>query len=255
MNEPNGGVWTADIRIRSSVNHTDDVASARALALTQSRARSLRYRLSKKCAHREGVNVSAYSAISPYPLPRSEIPTSGIRGPTTERYLDRLACFFPVGGSPAVATDHQTTQSSFASLALWAAGLTTVYVEGALERALELATEPLVLAQLDEAEYAALEDAERLETAAEIERAAANLDENAAAAARADAERIRRQRLSTESVLATAEEASAKVDAELHERAAREARAVAADAARRSRKAQAEATPRSGSPRRSKKKR
>jgi len=162
--------------------------------------------------------------------------------------------FFPVDGSPAVATDAETTQSTFESLAVWAAGLTSVYLEGALVRALQLAAEPLILANLSEAEYAALEDAERLQTAADIERATADIDEAAAAAARADAERIREERLLTESALATADEAAATIEADLHERAAGQARAVAADAARRSRKARTEASRRTGSHRNSAKK-
>ncbi len=163
--------------------------------------------------------------------------------------------FFPLDGSPAVATDAETTQSTIESLGVWAAGLTPVYLEGALVRALQLAAEPLVLASLDEAEYAALEDAERLEMAADIERATANIDEAAAAAARADAERIREERLVTESALAAADEAAATIEADLHERAAAQARASAADAARRSRAAETEATRRTGSHRSSKKKR
>ena len=163
--------------------------------------------------------------------------------------------FFPLDGSPAVATDAETTQNTFESLGVWAAGLTAVYLEGALVRALQLAAEPLVLAYLNEAEYAALEDAEILQTAANIERATANIDEAAAAAARADAERIREERLVTESALA-ADEAAATIEADLHERtAAGQARAIAADAARRNREAQTEATRRTGSHRSSRKKR
>ena len=163
--------------------------------------------------------------------------------------------FFPLDGSPAVATDRETTQNTLESLGVWAAGLTSVYLEGALARALQLAAEPLVLVHLDEAEYAALEDAERLQMAADIERASANIDEAAAAAARADAERIREERLVTESALAAADEAAATMEAGLHERAAGQARAIAADAARRSRAAQTEATRRTGSQRTSRKKR
>jgi hypothetical protein len=155
--------------------------------------------------------------------------------------------FFPLDGTPAVATDRETTQSTFESLRMWAAGVTSVYREGALVRALQLAAEPLVLANLSEAEYAALDDAERLQTAADIERTAANIDEAAAAAARADAERIREERLVTESALAAADEAAATIEADRHTRAAAQARAVAADAARRSRAAQTEATRRTGS--------
>jgi hypothetical protein len=61
--------------------------------------------------------------------------------------------FFPLDGSPAVATDAETTQSTLESLGVWAAGLTAVYLEGALVRALQLAAEPPVLAYLDEAEH------------------------------------------------------------------------------------------------------
>jgi hypothetical protein len=122
-------------------------------------------------------------------------------------------------------------------------------------RALQLAAEPLVLAYLNEAEHAALEDAERLQTAADLKRATANIDEAAAATARADAERIREERLVTESALATADEAAATIEADLHERAPRQARAIAADAARRSREAQTEATRRTGSHHSSRKKR
>lgn len=163
--------------------------------------------------------------------------------------------FFPLDGSPAVATDVETTQSTLESLGVWAGGLTAVYLEGALVRALQLAAQPPVLAYLNEAEYAALEDAEILQTAANIERATANIDEAAAAAARADAERIREERLVTESAFAAADEAAATIEADLHERAAGQARAIAAAAARRSREAQTEATRRTGSYRSSRKKR
>ena len=130
-----------------------------------------------------------------------------------------------------------------------------MYLEGALVRALQLSAEPVLLAKLNQAEYAALEDAEMLQTAAELERATANIDEAAAAAARADAERIREQRFVTQSALAAADEAAATNSADLHERAAGQARATAADAARRSREIQTEATRRTGSRRSSRKKR
>jgi hypothetical protein len=157
--------------------------------------------------------------------------------------------FFPLDGSPAVATDRETTQSTFESLGVWAAGLTSVYLEGALVRALQLAAEPIILANLSEAEYAALEDAEMLQTAADIERASSKIDEAAAAAARADAERIREERLVAQSTLAAADEAAETIQADLHERAAGQARTIAADAARRTRDAQAEATRRTRSQR------
>ena len=150
--------------------------------------------------------------------------------------------FFPVGVGDVIATERETTQTTFEALAAWAAGLTPVYLEGALIRALELADQSSIIAQLEDAEYETLEHAERLETMAEAERAAATIDETAAIEARVDAERIRRERLVTERALATTEEMAATEAAEIHEGAAREARAVAADAARRSRAARAETT-------------
>jgi hypothetical protein len=163
--------------------------------------------------------------------------------------------FFPLDESPAIATDRETTQSTFESLGIWATGLTSVYLEGALVRALQLAAEPIILANLSEAEYTALEDAEMLQTAADIERATAKIDEAAAAEPRADAERIREERLVTQSALAAADEAAATIQADLYERAAGQARGIAADAGRRSREAQAEATRRTGSQRSSEKRR
>jgi hypothetical protein len=163
--------------------------------------------------------------------------------------------FFPLDGTPAVATDRETTQTTLESLEVWAAGLTSVYLEGALVRALHLAAEPLILATLSEAEYTALDDAERLQNAADIERAAASIDEAAAAAARADAERLREERLLTESAFAAADETAATIEADQHERAAAQARAIAADAARRSHEAEAEAIGRAGSRRSSRNKR
>lgn len=162
--------------------------------------------------------------------------------PQPDGTWDGWLVFFPVGGGSAIASDRETTQATLQALTIWAAGLTGVYIEGALARALELALKPGVIAQLEDAEYEALEDAERLETAAEVARVTATVDEMAAAEARADAERLGRDRLATESAMAATEEGAATKAAEVHEEAAREARAVAADAARRSRHAQADAT-------------
>ena len=155
---------------------------------------------------------------------------------------DGWLVFFPLGGGSAIASDRETTQSSFAALDVWAARLTPVYVEGAFLRALELARPPSVLTQLADAEYDALEDAERLETAAEIERVAADVDATAAAEARLEADQIRRERLATEGALAATEATVASTAAEVHAEAARQARTLAADAARRSREATAAAT-------------
>jgi hypothetical protein len=150
--------------------------------------------------------------------------------------------FFPLSGGPAIATARETTQPSLTALTDWATGLTPVYLEGALERALTLATDGSVLAQLARAEYEALADAEQMETLAEIERTAADVDEAAAEIARADAQRLRQQRLTAEASLATTEAAAARLDAEVHEQAARVARAEAVAAERRGRTAEAKTT-------------
>jgi hypothetical protein len=157
---------------------------------------------------------------------------------------DGWLVFFPLSGATAIAPPSpETTQNTVAALAVWAAGLTPVYLEGALARALALAQQEPVIARLTDAEYEALDDAERLEAAAETERTAADLDDAAARIARADAERIRRERLAIEGVMAATQEEAAKVEANMHEQAARSPRAIAADAKRRRRSAEAEATP------------
>jgi hypothetical protein len=168
---------------------------------------------------------------------------------------DGWLIFFPISGCSAIAPPGpETTQTTLAVLGVWAADLTLAYLEGALARALRLGQQPLLIDQLADAEYQALQDAKRLERSAEVERTAADLDEAAASAARADAERIRRQRLDTEGALAATEEAAAKREANVLAHAARDARAVAADAARRRRSVHAKATPRKHTKRRGDKK-
>jgi hypothetical protein len=162
--------------------------------------------------------------------------------PRSDGTWDGYLVFFPLGGGLAIATERETMQSTLDALTVWAAGITPVYLEGALARALQLASQPSVIDRLEVAEYEALEDADRLETAAEIERTTAIVDEMAAADARADAEHLRRERLVTESAIATTEALAATEAAERHEAAARDARAVAADATRRSRRADAATT-------------
>jgi hypothetical protein len=149
--------------------------------------------------------------------------------------------FFPLDGALAISTDRETTQASFADLRIWAEGLSAVYLDGAVRRALALVEKPPILSELSQAEYAALHDAERFRTAADLHAEAARFDERAASAADADAERLREARLETEGELAATEEQSAKIDAALHEHAAKGARAAAADASRRRRMAKAEA--------------
>jgi hypothetical protein len=112
---------------------------------------------------------------------------------------DGWLVFFPLAGGDAIAPPGpETTQTTVPALIVWAAGLTRAYLEGALTRALGLEHQASLVERLSDAEYEALDEAERLETAAEVERTAAALDDAAAKAARADAERIRRERLATE---------------------------------------------------------
>jgi hypothetical protein len=153
--------------------------------------------------------------------------------PRTDGMYDGWLVFFPLDGELAIASDRETTQSSFDALVIWAAGLTDVYLAGALERAERIAEQPPVLATLARAEYEALEDAERLHAEAEVERLAATADEEAANVARADANEIRRERAAIEEELAAADEAAAEVAATHHEQAAQDFRAVAADASKK----------------------
>jgi hypothetical protein len=163
--------------------------------------------------------------------------------PQPDGMWDGWLIFFPLDRGIAIAPPGpDTTQSTLAALGAWAAALSHVYLEGAVARALGLAERPPVIARLMDAEYEALADAERLETAAEVERAAAEMDDDAATTAQIDAERLRLERLATESALAATEEEAAIVEATVHEQAARDARAVAADAKRRRRSSQVEAT-------------
>jgi hypothetical protein len=156
--------------------------------------------------------------------------------------------FFPLLGGGAIAPPHpETIQPTWTALMTWAQGITPVYLEGALERALTVAEEPVALvSQLATAEYDALEDAERLETAAEVQRSVADLDDAAADAARREADDLRRQRLASERALAAEDEAAAKAEAAVHEEAARDARKAAGEAAQRRRSAQTRSTPTGG---------
>lgn len=157
--------------------------------------------------------------------------------PRADGMYDGWLVFFPLGGGLAIASDRETTQSSFDALVTWAAGLTEVYLVGALERAERIAERPPILSDLAQAEYEALHDAERLETAADVERLTASADEQAAVAARADASDIRRERSAIEDELAATDEAAASLEAARHEEAATEFRAMAADASQRRKRA------------------
>jgi hypothetical protein len=147
--------------------------------------------------------------------------------------------FFPLTGGEAIAPPHpETTQPTWPAVVAWAARLTPVYVEGALERALTVTEPSTAISELTAAEYEALAEAEGLERAAEVERANADLDEVAASNARHEVDRIRRDRLAAESARSATEEVAATMEAAMHEEAAREARDTAAVAAQHRRSAE-----------------
>jgi hypothetical protein len=69
--------------------------------------------------------------------------------------------FTPIIGGRSVMTERETTQSSFEALDHWARGISAVYLEGAIERALALQPEARLERQLA--------DIERLEVGAALE--------------------------------------------------------------------------------------
>jgi hypothetical protein len=139
---------------------------------------------------------------------------------------DGWLVFFPVGGGRVIATDRETTQPSLAALTYWASGLTPVYLEGALVRALSLQPELQLARELDELERLETTAAARavtLETAAELARAESRLAG------------VARER--TEDRFLGAVAATSEAEAAAHEQAAAAARktAKAAEKAQRSR--------------------
>jgi hypothetical protein len=134
--------------------------------------------------------------------------------------------FFPVAGGRAIATDRETTQPSLADLTYWASGLTPVYLEGALRRALELQPELQLGRELDELE--------RLEAATAIR---AETLESAADLARTESRLAGAARDRAEDRFLGAVAATSKAEAAAHEHAAAAARntAAAAEKARRPR--------------------
>ena len=130
--------------------------------------------------------------------------------------------FLPVAGGRVVATDRETTQLSFEDLAHWAGTLSWVYLEGALERALERQPEVQLSKRLSDIEHA--ESAARAEATA-LERAAAEARQEAAAA--------RAEREKTERALALATADAADAAAAFHTEAAERARALANAAKKR----------------------
>ena len=160
--------------------------------------------------------------------------------PRADGLWDGWLVFFPLDPGLVIASNRETTQSSFAALVDWAAAVSAVYLEGALDRAVSLAADvPAVITDLLNAEYEALTEAEQHETAAELERVAARADQAAADIARDDADRLRDQRLTAEATVAGQQEAAANQAATVYERAAELTRAEASAARRRRRSAEA----------------
>jgi hypothetical protein len=110
--------------------------------------------------------------------------------------------FTPIVGGPSVMTARETTQSSFEALDHWARGISAVYLEGAIERALALQPEARLKRQLA--------DIERLE--ADVTLQAEEL-ERAAAIAHAEAQLTAEKRAETERALAQVRAETAEADA------------------------------------------
>jgi hypothetical protein len=127
--------------------------------------------------------------------------------------------FTSIIGGRSVMTPRETTQSSFETLDHWARGISPVYLEGAIERALSLQPEARLERQLA--------DIERLEVDATLE---AEELERAAAIARAEAELAAEKRVETQRALAEARTETAAAEADEPLAAAAEAEAAAARA-------------------------
>ena len=138
--------------------------------------------------------------------------------------------FSPLHGSRELATDRETTQSSLSAVAYWATGISTTYLEGALERARALLPEAQLARRARQAERE--EDLARGEAAAYAE---------AAAAARLEALEAKQRRRETEELLMAERSESARLAADLHERAAAAARAEVREAERRRREVERKA--------------
>jgi hypothetical protein len=129
--------------------------------------------------------------------------------------------FVPVGGGRLIATERETTQATLADLTYWGSGLTEVYLQGALDRALALQPEAELAREL--------ERLEKLEASAEIR---ADALESAAAAARIESRVAEAARERTEERLLETIADTAQIEAEAHEQAAAVSRSTA-DAAER----------------------
>jgi hypothetical protein len=135
---------------------------------------------------------------------------------------DAWFVFFPLDGGRALATDRETTQASLAAVRYWANGISTVYLEGALERARAMLAEARLTRRHAQAEGE--------EALARAEAAACEAAAHAARKAALDAADRRRE---TAAMLLAERGATARAAARLHAQAARSARYDAREAHRR----------------------
>jgi hypothetical protein len=159
--------------------------------------------------------------------------------PTTTRW-DGYVVFFPIAGGAVISTPRETTHPTFESLRQWALALDVVYLEGALIRALAAGSgvpmPPITESDPAAAELTAADDAVALHRAADragveaaSELAAAQMHDQAAAAARQNAERLGRSQEDLDNLANETARTAAEAAADVYESAAREARNVATD--------------------------
>jgi len=137
----------------------------------------------------------------------------------SEGHWDGWFVFFPLRGGREVATDRETTQNSLGAVSYWASGISTTYLEGALQRGRAL---------LPEARLA--RRAQHAEQEEELARAEATTYAEAAAVARLEAHEAAQRRREAEEQLMAERAVAARMAADLHERAAAAARAEAREA-------------------------
>ena len=115
---------------------------------------------------------------------------------------DGYLAFFPLPTGPVAVTDRQITGPTLSAVIDWADSLTLIDLDAALADAKTLSRASMLeheIERLDYLERDALSDAETLEEDA-------TLDKVAADEARAEAKRLRRERLKAEADLAATDE-------------------------------------------------
>jgi hypothetical protein len=162
--------------------------------------------------------------------------------PRADGMWDGWLVFFPIGAGTVVATDQETAQSSFANLVRWSSTIGAVYLEGALERALQLQPEASISARIADlalVDREVVEDRAVLETAAAQARAESDaaardaaVHERAATFARAESRERAKHARALESEVATIEESRKHASVAGPEHVHR-SRSQAADAPRR----------------------